>query len=296
MVKRQDYIIGAVILGSFILLLVLMIFFFSGIQDGSDISIGTGDKIAIIELKNIIYDSRTIVRQFEKYGSDKSIKAIVFRVDSPGGGVAASQEIYEKVKSIRNSGKPVIVTMGSVAASGGYYVSCGADTIIANPGTITGSIGVIAEFVHMQELLDKIGVGVTTIKSGALKDVGAPYREMTGDERASLQKVIDNAYDQFVTMISEEREIDKAKIIKFADGRIFTGQQAYENKLIDLLGTFQDAIDVAAKIANIKGKPTLVRERKRKLTIFDLLTGDLDNLIARFGLGQTLKISYLMKW
>jgi len=250
---------------------------------------GPGDKVALIELKGLIYDSRDIVRQFEKYRKDRSVKAIVFRIDSPGGLVAASQEIYEEVRRVRDSGKFTVASMGGVAASGGYYVACAADTILANPGTTTGSIGVIAEVVNAEKLLKKLGLSFTVIKSGEFKDTGSPYRGITDKEKQYLQGWIDDAFQQFVDAVARERKVARDTLLRYADGRVFTGKQAKEIGLVDALGTYEDAIRIAAKRVHIKGEPQVIKERKRKVTILDLLFQDIDDLAVRFGWWPQLK-------
>ncbi|MCS7230302.1 MAG: signal peptide peptidase SppA [Candidatus Kryptonium sp.] len=227
------------------------------------------DKIALIELKGVIVSSEEIVRQIKKYTKSKAVKAIVFYIDSPGGGVSASEEIYQELKKAREK-KPVIASMGSVAASGGYYVSLGATKIVANPGTITGSIGVIAQFPNLSKLFDKIGVDFEVVKSGKFKDSGNPYRGLTDEERKYLQNLIDDVYGQFVNHVVEERKMKKEDVLKIADGRVFTGKQAYELGLVDTLGTLEDAIKIAANMAGIKDEPKIVKER-RKDRIFDIL-------------------------
>lgn len=272
MAKKQDKIIGFIIL-------VVVVFFFGGaiilfmqISGAGDVEFsGSGEKIAVVELEEVIHSSRSIVRQFKRYQKDKSIKAIVFRIESPGGGIAASQEIYEHVRRARDSGKPVIASMGSLAASGGYYVALGADSIMANPGTTTGSIGVIASFPNYSKLMDKLGIEMTVIKSGKYKDTGSPYRAPTADDKHYLQGWIDNGYEQFVAVVARERNMSVAQVRRLAEGRIYSGEQAYKNGLIDTLGTYEDAIDLAAKTAGIEGEPRIVKQQKKKLTTFDLL-------------------------
>jgi len=209
----------------------------------------------------------------ETLADNSSVKAILLRVDTPGGGVAASQEIYEEVKSIRDSGKPVVVSMGSLAASGGYYVSCGATRIVANPGTITGSIGVIAMFPNYEKLMGKIGLDMNVIKSGEYKDSGSPFRPMTEQDRKYFQGVVDDSYQQFLDVVSKERKLDIDKLKRFADGRVFTGQQALKLGLVDTLGSFEDAVSIAAKLGGISGKPVVVEERRMR-SLSDLIFGD----------------------
>jgi protease IV len=228
------------------------------------------DKIGIIDLDYTILSSETIIRQFKTFRKDKTIKAIVLRVNTPGGGVAASQEMYEEVKKTRDSGIPVIVSFASIAASGGYYVACGGSKIVSNPGTLTGSIGVIAQFVSLKELLDKLGIKHSVVKSGELKDSGSPYRDINEKDKEYFQDIIDDSYDQFLDVVSKERKIDKNDLRDIANGRVFTGKQALKLKLVDTLGTFDDAIQIAADMVGIKGEPTLVRE-KTKTGILSLL-------------------------
>ena len=234
-----------------------------------DVSIG--QRIALIELEGEIVDARDVVQQFKKYGDDDSVDAIVFRIESPGGGIPPSQEIFDIVRKTRLKGKPVIVSMGSVAASGGYYVACAADTIVANPGTITGSIGVIIQYPNIDGLLDKIGVRFTTIKSGEFKDALSPFRGLAPHESAYLQNFVMNAYGQFVRAVAEERGLDTAYVKQQADGRVFTGEQALELKLVDVLGSYDDAILLAAKRVGLEGDPQTTKERKRRPSVFELL-------------------------
>jgi protease-4 len=231
------------------------------------------EKIALVELNEPIISSEDIVRQFKKYRENRSIKGIVFRVETPGGGVAASQEIYEEVKKTRDSGKPVVVSMGAVAASGGYYVSCGASRIVANPGTLTGSIGVIFQFLHFSELMKKLGIDESTFKSGKLKDSGSPFRKVTPEEQAYFQSLIADVYDQFVHVVAKERKLNLDYVKKFADGRVFTGRQAKQYGFVDTLGTFEDAVSITGKLAGIQGKPRVIKEYHRK-TMFDRIFGD----------------------
>ena len=224
---------------------------------------GHGDKIGVVEINDVIMMSEGTVRQIKKYREDKSIKAIILRINSPGGGVAASQEIYEEVKKTRESGKPIVVSMSSIAASGGYYISCGANLIVANPGTLTGSIGVIAEFITIKDLADKLGIQQNVFKSGELKDAGNPFRSMTEKDKAYFQDVVDNTFGQFLEVVSKERKINMDTLKVYANGRVFTGLQAKKLGLIDSIGTYEDAIRITATLAGIKGEPTLIKERKR---------------------------------
>lgn len=226
-------------------------------------SYGSGDKIAVVEVNDVIMSSEKTVEQIKRFRNDKSIKAIIVRINSPGGGVAASQEIYEEVKRTRESGKIIVVSMGSIAASGGYYIACGSNLIVANPGTLTGSIGVIAQFMNLEQLADKLGIKYTTIKSGELKDSGNPFREMNEKDKVYFQDVIDNSFVQFFGVVAKERKMDSLKLKELANGRVFTGLQAKNNGLIDSLGTFEDAVRITARLAGIEDEPRLIREKKR---------------------------------
>jgi protease IV len=274
MSKTTKWIIGIIaalvfLFGLFVLTLLSWMFS----DENDETTTTSGQKIAVVELKEEIISSEEIVRQFKKYRENKSVRAIVFRIESPGGGVAASQEIYEEVKKTCDAGKPVIVSMGSVAASGGYYVSCGATKIVANPGTLTGSIGVISHFLNFESLMKKIGVEETTMKTGKFKDIGSPYRKTTEEEKKYFNFVIDDVYNQFVDAIVEGRGLERKEVLKYADGRVFTGRQAVEYGFVDTLGTMEDAVSIAAELADIHGKPIVVKEVKRK-TFIERLIGD----------------------
>lgn len=230
---------------------------------------GSGkNKIAVVELDYTIISSDAIIRQFTKFSEDKSIKAILLRVNTPGGGVAASQEMYEIIKQT-NEKKPVVVSIGSIGASGGYYAACGSSMIVANPGSLVGSIGVIANFISFKGLADSWGIKETTIKSGELKDAGNPFREPNAKDIEYFQDIVDNSFSQFFNVVKTERNIDSLDLIKIANGRVFTGEQCIGLNLIDKLGTFEDAVKLTAEMVGIEGKPVLVRERERR-NYFDL--------------------------
>lgn len=271
--------IGAILLVLGFLFVLSVVAMLSGGGD-EEISGYGGSRVAVVELIEPILSSQETVRLFKKYREARSVKAIVFRVESPGGGVSASQEIYEEVRKTRESGKPVVVSMGAIAASGGYYVSCGADKIVANPGTLTGSIGVIFQFLEFEELLKKVGVGSSTFKSGELKDIGSPFRKTTPREKEYFAQLVNDVYEQFVAVVARERKLDLRIVRKHADGRVFTGRQAKEWGFVDTLGTYEDAIAIAARLGNIEGKPSIVKERKRK-SFFQELMGEAIADIAR---------------
>jgi protease-4 len=275
--KRKDLAIGIIIVLSFFILLLILIVGMWGLYGGPDIGIsGWGKKVAIIEVYGVISNSSNVVRQLKKYSRDSSVPSIVLHINSPGGLVAPAQEIYEEIIKVREKGKKVVASLSSVAASGGYYVACAADTVVSNPGTLTGSIGVIFEFPVAEKLFKKIGLEFEVVKSGELKDVGTYSRRMTQKERKLLQELINDTYEQFVDVLVEQRGIPKKEVLKFADGRVFTGRQAQELGLVDVLGNLEDAIIIAGEMGGIEGPPDTIRERKTKITIFDLLTQKLD--------------------
>lgn len=228
-------------------------------------------KIAVVNLDYTIYTSESIVRQFKKYGDDKKIKAIILHVNTPGGGVAASQEMYEIIKRTKDKGKPVIVSISSLGASGGYYAACGGTLIVANEGSLVGSIGVIMNLTNIKELSEKIGISETIIKSGELKDAGNPFREINEKDREYFQDIVDDSYDQFLNVVSKSRNMDKEELREIANGRVFTGRQAKEIGLVDSLGTFDDAVRIASNIAGIEGEPVIVREKKKENLIERIL-------------------------
>lgn len=282
MTKTTKWVLGSIgaIFLIFILFWAAVLFFLFHSNESEEVySSGTGGTIAIVELKGEIVSSEDIVRQFKKYREDHSVKAIVFRVESPGGGVSASQEIYEEVKKTRDSGKPVVVSMGSVAASGGYYVSLGASKIVANPGSVTGSIGVISEFLNVNQLMSKLGIGSTTVKSGKFKDTGSPFRPFSEEDKKYFQETIDDVYQQFLHVVETERHLSPSEAKKLADGRVFTGKKAYEVGLVDTLGTYEDAISLASDLAGISGEPRLIKERKKE-KLLDVLMGSVKNEIT----------------
>ncbi len=227
-----------------------------------------GERVAIIEVEGVITASREVVEKIQQYAESESIKAIVLRVDSPGGGVGPAQEIYRELMKIRDK-KTLVTSMGSVAASGGYYVACATHTIFANPGTITGSIGVIIEFANMEELLDKIGLKAVVIKSGRYKDILSPTRELEQDEQALIQGVVDSIHGQFIDAVAEGRSLERETVAGIADGRIFSGQQARELGLVDELGNLDDAVRAAAKLAGIEGEPDVLYPEKKRPSIWE---------------------------
>lgn len=231
------------------------------------------NKVGVIELKGTITSSQDTLKQIKEFRKDSGVRAILVRIDSPGGAVGPSQEIYKELRRTVAESKPVVASMGSVAASGGYYIASGASHIIANPGTITGSIGVIIHFPNLRELFEKVGYQMTTIKSGQFKDIGNPSREMTPEEKTLLQDTIDETYRQFVRDVAVARGLPEDEVRKFADGRIIMGEKAQQLKLIDELGNFEDAISKAAELGRITGEPDVVYAKKKKHSLIDFLLG-----------------------
>jgi len=245
----------------------------AGAPDLASIVSGGGRQVGLVRVFGTIADAEPVVDLLDRYAESDPVRAVVLRIESPGGGVAASQEIHEAVLRVRAAGKPVIASMGAIAASGGYYVAAAADTIVANPGTLTGSIGVIMSFPMFYELVRKAGIGFEVIKTGEHKDIGSPVRPMTDDERRLLLGVLDDVLDQFVEAVAEGRAMDIATVRALADGRIFSGRQARDLGLVDVLGDLDEAIRIAGVRADIRGEPVVVEPRKRRIDLLDLLTG-----------------------
>ena len=231
-----------------------------------------GEKVGVVEVKGVIADAKETVLQLKRFRQNEDVKAIVLRIDSPGGGVGPSQEIYAEVKRTTRT-KKVVASMGAIAASGGYYVAAAADHVVANPGTITGSIGVLMEFTNLEELFKKIGLSAVVLKSGEYKDTGSPLRKMTPEERDLLQKFIDNVHQQFVTAVAEGRKMSEESVRAIADGRILSGEQAQKLGLLDSLGNMEDAIAIAAELGGIKGEPSVVYAEEKKFSMLELILG-----------------------
>jgi len=239
----------------------------------------TGEKVGVIEIKGLIKSSNPTLNNLIKLGENKHIKAIVLRIDSPGGTVGPSQEIYLEIMRLRRK-KPIVASLGSVAASGSYYIASAANKIVASPGTITGSIGVKMEFLNIQQLLNKLGLEPVVIKSGIFKDIGSPTRKMSKEERMLLERVIKDVHTQFVEAIAKGRGLPLDKVEEIADGRIFTGRRAKELGLVDRLGNLQDAIMLAAKLGGIRGKPGTFF-LKRKESIWEMFFSSLFEFLSK---------------
>ncbi|WPM31718.1 signal peptide peptidase SppA [Hydrogenobacter sp. T-2] len=251
-----------------------------------------GDRVAVIKVKGAIIEPDRIVSKIQKAKEDKSVKALVLRVDSPGGSVGASQEIYRALEDFKSSGKPLVVSMGNVAASGGYYISTPSDLIFANPGTITGSIGVIVQHTELKDLLEKLGIRTTAIKTGKFKDTLSPFRDLTPEEKEYLQKTIEDAYEQFLQAILKYRskKISEQKLREIADGRVFTGRVAKELGLVDELGNLQDAINRAKQMAGVPEARVFYMEDRR-----GFIRKLMEEGFEGFGWDYPLMLYYLMK-
>jgi len=267
--RKHPLLVGILVFGVLLTLFFISIWALSYFSSREE-SLWGNEKIAVIEIKGVILDPQPIIEKLIKFRKNDKVKAIVLRIDSPGGGVGPAQEIHAEIKKAQRE-KKVLVSMGSVAASGGYYIACGADKILANPGSITGSIGVIVESLNAEELLRKIGLRSMVIKSGKHKDIASPLREMTEEEKKLLQGVLDSVHEQFIRAVAEGRKLPLEKVRDLADGRIFSGDQAQALGLVDGLGNLQDTIVMAAKMAGIKGEPEVIYPEKKKFSLLELL-------------------------
>ena len=236
----------------------------------SDDGLPGGAKVAVVEVEGVIgigadrgLDTESIIRTLAEYRDDPAVRAVVHRIDSPGGVVAPTQEIFTAVRRLREAKKPVVASLGSIAASGGYYVAVSADRIFASPGTLTGSIGVVMQLANVEGLLKKVGVEYVVVKAGAYKDVGNFARAMTPEERRILQSLLDDVYDQFITAVAEGRGLEPQAVRAFAEGRIYSGRQAQGLKMVDEMGGLEDAIEAAAKMAGLPPKPKVIYPRRR---------------------------------
>jgi protease IV len=246
-------------------------------------------QVGLIRVEGVIHSGRSsggifgggdagaeqLVNLLEKFRDDSSVKSLVIRINSPGGSAAGSQEVYQEIVRARRQGKKIVVSMGDVAASGGYYIASGADRIYADPASLTGSIGVIMETADFHELFGKLGINLGSVKSGKHKDMGTPSRPMTSDERKIMQGLINDVFDQFVTDVSNGRKLPKDYVLKLADGRVYTGRQALKLKLVDKMGSLRDALDAAAQDAGIRGKYKVVEYQKNP-GLMDVLFGSAD--------------------
>ncbi len=277
--------VALIAFGAGVGVLVLFVFTVWLLLTVSDDGLPGRAKVAVVEVEGVIgvvaersLDSESIVRTLGEYRDDPAVRAVVLRINSPGGVVGPTQEIFTAVRRLREAKKPVVASLGSVAASGGYYVAVAADRIYANPGTLTGSIGVVMQLANLEGLLKKVGVEYVVVKAGAYKDVGNLARAMTPAERRILQNLLDDVYDQFILAVADGRGLEPKDVRAFAEGRIYSGRQAHGLKMVDNLGGLEDAIEAAAKMAGLPPKPKVVYPRRR-FSLRDLLRNEL-------GLGQ----------
>ncbi len=271
----------------FFLIVIVVIVALSLVTTFKD-KVSLGEKVALVRVTGIILDSTDVIEELKEHSKDRSVKAIVLRVDSPGGGVAPSQEIYEELLKIKKH-KKIVVSMGSVAASGGYYISAPADKIVANAGTLTGSIGVIMEIPNVSSLMEKIGVETQVVKSGKHKDMASVFKSLTPEEKGILQAVLDDVHEQFIEAVSEARGIELEKVRELSDGRIFTGRMAKEMGLVDELGNLQYAIMLAGKLTRIEGEPDVIY-KEDEFSFIDILRGEIpQRLVGNVFSGISLK-------
>ncbi len=298
--KRQSTLLAWAIAGGGVFVLFVVTLFalvlYTVRDDGDAFSFGD-NKIGVVELSGVILESRSLIEQLQRFAENSSIRAIILRIDSPGGGVAASQEIFNEVLRLRKVKKKIIVSsMASVGASGAYYIACGTDKIIANPGTVTGSIGVIAEWINYGELMKWAKLKSIVFKSGELKDAPSPVRELTLTEKKYLQNIIDDMYIQFVTAVAEGRRLDVEQVRGLADGRVFTGKDAKAKNLIDELGGLEEAVEITSKLAQISGEPKLVYPSKPKKGLLGLLFDDASGVLPlNSALDSRIQFSYVWK-
>jgi len=289
-------IVGGGLFVLFVVTLFALVLYTVRDDDGETLSFGD-NKIGIVELSGVILESRSLIEQLQRFAENSSIRGIILRIDSPGGGVAASQEIFNEVLRLRKVKKKIIVSsMASVGASGAYYIACGTDKIIANPGTVTGSIGVIAEWINYGELMKWAKLKNIVFKSGELKDAPSPIRELTVTEKKYLQNIIDDMYIQFVTAVAEGRKLDVEKVRQLADGRVFTGKDAKDKSLIDELGGLQEAVEITSKLVQITREPKLVYPPKPKKGLLGLLFDDASAVLPlNSALDSRIQFSYVWK-
>ena len=260
--SKKRNILFILLFGGALLATVYIVMFYVFFSLYMDRDVPFGDVVAVVDIKGeIVYDMGKIA-ELEGYRDDESVKAVLLHIVSPGGGVTASQELHDTVAKLRET-KPVVACMGPVAASGGYYVAAAADSIVAQAGTLTGSIGVIAMFLNTKELYHKIGLDVTVIKAGEYKDVGSPHREMTTAEKAYLGALLDTVYNQFLEAVSRGRDMPLERVRELAEGRLYSGEEARSVGLVDRLGTYEDALALAAEMGGIEGEPRTIKRRIR---------------------------------
>lgn len=285
MSRKSDWIIGGMLGGGVLVIVIVMALLIAGPMLSSESSFSGmgGGRVAVVEVRGPITRAQDTNKQIIKYREDDSVRAIVLRIESPGGAVAPTQEIFDELRKTKEAGKIIVASMGSVAASGGYYIACAADSIMANPGTLTGSIGVIVMVPQAEELLEKVGIDWQVVKSGRHKDIGSFSRGLTDDEVGLLQSVVDDVYGQFVEVVTRSRPLSRDEVVELADGRIYTGNQALPLQLVDRLGTYQDAIALAGRMAGLPEDPDVIRQRPK--TFFEMLMDNMETITGLYAPG-----------
>ncbi|HVT45543.1 MAG TPA: signal peptide peptidase SppA [Thermoanaerobaculia bacterium] len=298
--RRQHLFWGAVsgCLVLFVLLSVLGAVLAVSSGRSTDMLAWPSDRVAVIPIEGEIFDARETIEQLHRFADTSSVKALVIRINSPGGAIVPSQEIFEEIRKIRaETGKPIVASLDSLAASGGYYIAVGCDTIVANPGSLTGSIGVIAQWFNLEHLVKWAKLDPVTITSGDLKDAGSPFRQLSNEEREYLQNIVSQLHRQFVRAVIEGREgkLTEAQVLALADGRVFTGEEAKQLNLVDELGNLHDAAALAASMAGIRGTPRLVYPRRAKPSLLDLISGssDAETMLRKILAART---QFLYRW
>jgi protease-4 len=265
--------------------------------NGNQAGLGFGDRIGVVDLDGVILSPQPVVGELKRFGDDSSIKAIILHVNSPGGGVAASEEIYREVKRLREEKKKhVVVSIETVGASGAYYVASASNKIYADQGSIVGSIGVIAQWMNYGDLLKWAKLKDIVLKTGEFKDTGNPARDLTPAEQAYMQSLIDNMFGQFVKAVADGRGMKFDDVKAIANGKVWTGQQALDMKLIDSVGDFEAVVKDTARSVGISGEPTLVRPDKDRRTLLDLMTGDLSKYIPTREMMMEQEVGFYYLW
>jgi protease IV len=296
--RRHPYLffllcMASLFAGAMVLISVIMALGMKGASLSRLVELG-GERVGIVEVSGVISESDEILDNISRFRDDETIKAIILRINSPGGGVAASQEIFREIsKTVKT--KKVVASMGSVAASGGYYIAAAADKIVASPGTITGSIGVIMGYTTFEELLKKIGLAPVVVKSGKYKDIGSPVRDMTPEERGILQEFTDQIHRQFIQAIIDGRKIERSVLESVADGRILSGERAKDLGLVDELGNFEDAVGIAGQLAGIKGKLIKVYPPEKRFSFIQHLTEKSLSSIRNLLMNQEIAAGYVLE-
>jgi protease-4 len=270
--RRLTVVVATVLV--FIGVAALFLLFGTSVGRGGEGGPIFGPRVAVVELEGLIAETDDLVRELRHHRDNPSVRAVVIRINSPGGVVGPTQEVHDALLRLRQAGKPVVASLGSVAASGGYYVAVAADQIFANPGSLTGSIGVIMQMANVDALMKKVGVDYVVVKAGQFKDLGNFSRPMTPEERRVIQSLLDDVHGQFIEAVATGRKLDRSAVVQFADGRVFSGTQALKLKMVDSLGGLEEAIDAAARLAKLPTPPPVERA-KRRFSPIDLVRNEL---------------------